>query len=350
MNVTASARQIPFFFIIGRPRSGTTLLRTMLDAHPQLKVPFESPVILNLYEKYKNIEKEGHERREEFYSDLLRQKKFRYWPFEKDLKNIILEAEGYSFQDLIKIIYLNYQSFFPKKDIKLLGDKNPNYSININKVFKIFPDARYIHLVRDPRDHFASVKKVDFVIPSASLIAFRWQYAIKRNRELQTKHSGRFLTVRYEDLVQDTAPTLEKICGFLKVPFHDSILNFAGMKEEILSKFPGLKENPYHKNLFRPVNPDSVGQWGKSLSQLQVQMIEKQCREGMIAFDYQHANSKKSVWANLYSLPGEILSRIILFLSAILDSLPFRFRNKLRNSPSIMATIYNFLIRKKLKQ
>jgi hypothetical protein len=115
------------FFIIGRPRSGTTLLRFLFEAHPQVLVPPESPFILNLYRKYRKVTHWDPSVIREFCDDVYRQRYFDKWLTDKEhLYQKLLEKEGKStFQEMVRQVCRAYTSVFEKKEIQWIGDKNP---------------------------------------------------------------------------------------------------------------------------------------------------------------------------------------------------------------------------------
>jgi len=94
-----NAINLPFFFIIGRPRSGTTLLRTLFDAHPNVTIPLECPLIKHLSDKYQHIRLWDAPLLNMLYQDVLKQQKFDTWFINKDdLKESLLKHAGhYSF-------------------------------------------------------------------------------------------------------------------------------------------------------------------------------------------------------------------------------------------------------------
>ncbi len=109
----------PFFFIVGRPRSGTTLLRTLFDANPNVCIPPECQFIINLYPKYGKQQHWDQKSLLQFYHDLQDQWLFKTWKIDNDeLKAALLKAEGdLSYNEICKLVYLRYQTVFEKNDI-----------------------------------------------------------------------------------------------------------------------------------------------------------------------------------------------------------------------------------------
>src|SRR5512139_531021 len=98
------------FFFIGRPRTGTTLVQSLLDAHPNVQMPWECQFVLNLYLKYGSLKHWNPETLEQFYSDLLRQWQFSAWNIDHEkLKADLLACEGEtSYRAVCQVVYLNY--------------------------------------------------------------------------------------------------------------------------------------------------------------------------------------------------------------------------------------------------
>src|SRR5688572_10251408 len=156
--------KIPMIFIVGMGRSGTTLLRTIMDAGEECVFASESKIIIHLKQKYNHKKYWSEELLEEFLTDLYKEIKFRSsWGITKEelrVKFSELPLEKINFPLLCKVIYLSYPSLYPKNKIRVIGDKNPTYSIFIPELMEIFPDARFIHLIRDYRDCILSNKKL----------------------------------------------------------------------------------------------------------------------------------------------------------------------------------------------
>lgn len=260
--MTSNLEQIPFFFIIGRPRSGTTLLRSIFDAHPNVVLPFESPVILNLYKKYKKHRQWDDAAVDELYADLEKQPYFERWRVDKeDLRQRIMSYQGeISFQVLVRLIYLGYQSVFDKGEVKWFGDKNPVYSFYADRLYRMFPDAKFIHITRDYRDNLVSLKQVTFEAPIPALIAYRWVRANKLMDKIIRKAPKQVYRLRYEDLAASPEVKTKEICNFLGIEFFPEQLEYR-------KKLEGAKERAAeyqirnHQSLMKPVNTGRIAIW-----------------------------------------------------------------------------------------
>jgi len=309
---------IPFFFIIGRPRSGTTMLSTILDANKQTAMPIESKVIIFMYFKFRNVKFWNEKLLLKFYDAIFKQPKIETWTINKEqLKKDILQlGENATFQRLIKLIYLNYISFFDKKNITFIGDKNPGYSYVISHLeilLKLFPDAKIIHLTRDYRDHYLSMNKVDFEGNHLSLVCYRWQYSFIQVRKLMKNKPEQYYFLRYEDLVQQPEKQVKDICDFLGIIYHSSMLEYYKIKEKVLSVYPEDLVMKYHSSLFQPISVDFIGKWKQKLSPQQIEMADAIVGKAANEAGYERQvilTKWKFFW---YLLPDMVYSQLWLF-------------------------------------
>lgn len=215
----------PFFFIVGRPRSGTTLLRTLFDAHPNVNFPPECQFIVNLYPKYGKKTDWTEKDILAFYNDLLTQWLFDTWTTDNNkLKEALLSRKGHnSYGTICKEVYLQYNSLFEKKKLLFIGDKNPGYAIYTKLLLKIFPEAKFIHIIRDYRDNFVSIKNVDFELPIPSLVVQKWKYFFKKFNKDSLVNPDAYCVLKYEDLAKDPETQLHRLCKFIGIEYKTSV-------------------------------------------------------------------------------------------------------------------------------
>ena len=317
--------KLPIFFILGRHRSGTTLLRTLLDAHPNIKIPLETPFIFTLYPKYKNIKNWDRSQLEELHKDLSTYINFDYLQINKNkLLPEILAGEGEnSFQNFVKIIYSNYTSIYKKEEITLLGDKNPLYAIYPDKLFKIFPDSKYIFLTRDYRDHIISIKKIDFEAHRTALLAYKWRLAVKKNMQLSKRYPKQFFHLRYEDLVSDPELNVKKICDFLGLQYSAEVLNFYQKKDKMIELYTEEDIDKYHSSLYKPIKSDKTGIWETQLTKNQIKMADTVVGKYADIMGYQRRYSKTNFFMMLLTLPFVTFGYLSYKVSEIIYILPF---------------------------
>ncbi len=333
---------LPIFFIIGRPRTGTTLIRTLFDAHPNIIIPPECAFIINLYPKYGRVKNWDEKKLLSFYRDVQQQRKFASWQINPEkLKNELLECKGKNtFREVIKVVYSNYSSLFNKNKIITLGDKNPVYSIHIKSLFKVFPDAKYIHLTRDYRDNILSILKVDFEAPLIPLIAYRWRYSAINILKIKKKSPAQFYTISYEDFVNDYRKHYRNLCEFVGVPYDDSVFDFYKKKDEFYRLYPKVHVNKYHKSLFQPITNNKVGLWKTELKEKDVKTADAVIGKYAELLGYEKKYKKTSIWTMLRILPGLTYGRLSYVFGFFINLLPLRPKMAIKNRGSILAGIY----------
>lgn len=232
-------------FIIGNPRSGTTLLRLMLTAHSRMVIPPECGFAAWYYDKYKNwkdLVKQNETIINDFVSDLLKAHKFENWKIKKeDILSYLLNIKPTTYSDLVSGIYFFYGNRI-KKNLLKWGDKNNFYLNYILTIKKMFPKVKFIHLVRDGRTVACSYKnlgrkkmtsKYAPKLPSKiSDIALEWQ----RNLTIITDSFASFnyegvIELRFEDLILKPVEKLTELCTFINIDFEERMLNYYSLTE-----------------------------------------------------------------------------------------------------------------------
>ncbi len=210
----SSLRFQPAPFILGVPRSGTTLLRMMLDAHPHLAVPPETHFVPQVA-AFAGSEDEV---RSQLYQTVAGSAR---WPDfhleEGEFRTKLLALEPFTVAGGVRCFYQMYAARFGKTR---WGDKTPTYQPTVHLIQAMLPEAHFIHIVRDGRDAWLSETKTWWGGGNdAAAHAGLWKQAILATRQ-QARHSVHFLEIRYEDLLLHTRPLLEQICLFLELPYH----------------------------------------------------------------------------------------------------------------------------------
>lgn len=210
----------PMPIIVGAPRSGTTLLRFMLDAHPELSIPPETGFLAADPALFQHLSRrEFAEFIEQFPPGAPAWQDFclpsAAW------RDALLNLEDFSPANGFRTVYRLYAARFSKSR---WGDKTPGYVQCMRQIGQLLPEAHFIHLIRDGRDVALSWRKTWFSPgPDMTTLASHWKQWVTAGRGSGT---ARCLEVRYEELVQDPAPVLRRICDFISLEFQPSMLRF----------------------------------------------------------------------------------------------------------------------------
>ena len=217
------------FFIVGSARSGTTFLRLTMNAHPDIAVPPESRFITELHQGTDEVEVG------DFLHQLASHPRFATW--ELPIEAVQAQLHGLakaSYADAISAAYTAYAHAHAKSR---WGDKTPRYVLNIPELAALFPNSRFIHLIRDGRDVALSYADVPFgptnVAKAAELWGNRVAKGLRDGRELER---GRYIEIMYTDLVEDNEGEVKDICAFIGAPFHAAMLDPKETKKGALAR------------------------------------------------------------------------------------------------------------------
>ncbi|MPZ18419.1 MAG: hypothetical protein GEV06_10970 [Luteitalea sp.] len=248
-------------FIIGLNRSGTTLLRLMLDAHSRIAIPNESHFFIRYYERRAALGDLGEpERRLALVQEILAERYVQLWDRKLTPSDIDLDRCT-SLEETIRQLYLAYARTFGKD---LWGDKTPEYATEAHILNRLFPDARFIHLIRDGRDVALSIIQQKWG-PNDFVTAVRsWAEDVTWTRKmLGMLPADRCVELRFEDLVAQPEAELRRLTDFIGVEFEEKMLQYSEGAE---TKVGGNIRTPIHGHLSdRPLATQAL-KWMRTLS------------------------------------------------------------------------------------
>lgn len=219
----ATVRRPPFF-IVGAARSGTTLLRLMLDRHPEVAIPGESHFIPPLWKRRGRYGRDDRiEDRDAWLRDLSAQRTFRRWDLSPELVRQELDRIPHpTFAQAVEAVFLAYARSRGKTR---WGDKTPDNVEHLPLLAGLFPQARVVHLIRDGRDVALSTIDLKRLHRRAATAAYFWARALRQGRAAAPSLGpGRYLEVTYETLVEHPEREIRRLAGFLDIPFHPAML------------------------------------------------------------------------------------------------------------------------------
>ena len=264
-------KNLPFFYIIGRPRSGTTLLQLFFDAHPNVQIPSECMYIGQLWAHYRYTYVWSKVEIDNFIFDLSHT--WLFSPEKFNVKKIADEltenADNLTASIAFKIVARNYKSIYKKEEILLLGDKNPFYSQVFGGIFNAVPNAKFILLIRDPRDNHISLFNSRFTAPSITYDTLYWRKTIRKVELIKLYFPNRLYIIKYEDLVSNPEKYLNEMCSFLGIPFDPEMLKYRERRTDDFAKVIFTTEEYFkanHTSILEPINTSKIGGWKTRLS------------------------------------------------------------------------------------
>ncbi len=262
----------PAPFVVGATRSGTTLLRLMLDAHPGIAIPSETHFIPELV-----AAREKHGATREQMLELLTSHR-RWGDFTiapEELAERWARIEPLTGAGAVRAFFRLYAEKQGKPDARW-GDKTPGYVKSMREIQGYLPEARFIHLIRDGRDVALSVLEQSWGPQSIEAAAEKWRSRVNRGRS-QAPYLGFYMEVRFEDLVLETERELRRICELIGIDFDERMLGYHETAEQRLQEkaraLPRAhgeaqsaeKRLASHAKTFEPPNPELIGTWRKRM-------------------------------------------------------------------------------------
>ena len=282
----------PFLFVVGCPRSGTTLLQRMLDAHPLLAVANDTHFIPRALEKAgQNGCKNSVVRARPLTPGLVNAvKTYHRFPRlgldDAAVDEAARTADTYS--DFVSALYREYARMGGKA---LAGEKTPDYVRHLPLLHSLFPWVRSVHILRDGRDvalsilEWAGPDKGPGKLPlwgeePVAVCALWWRWQVETGqRDARTLVPDHYFELKYERLVEKPTHTLRSVMDFLQLPFAEEMLAFNRGK---LRHQPGLSA----KKAWLPPT-SGLRDWRTQMDERSIQLFEALAGDLLSGLGYQ---------------------------------------------------------------
>jgi hypothetical protein len=272
---------LPMPFIVGAPRSGTTLLRLMLDAHPDVAIPPETgifPWVAAAGEVGPDAS------RAEFLRRIVGMSTWVDFHIDPDaFVADVLALETFTIAEGIRCFYRSYAARFGKRR---WGDKTPAHGAEMRAIERVLPEARFLHIIRDGRDVGVSVRWLPFSPGSdVPTLAADWRGRVSTIRALG-RGVRHYREVHYERLLAEPPAVLEEISAFLDLDFDASMLRYFERAADRLAEHEGRSgadggptitaERRRLQQRMTTLPPDltRIGRWKEELSRDETRVFE----------------------------------------------------------------------------
>jgi hypothetical protein len=288
----------PAPFVVGFGHSGSTLLRLMLDAHPDLAIPPETNFLPDLINGWS--EGDGPDDVIEF---LMARR--RWGDYQLDSEELRARLAAASPLDPARAARCFFELYAEKQDKPRWGDKSPRYAINMPMIKRKLPEARFVHLIRDGRDvALSALKGKDPTPEGVEQTARRWRRRLGRARS-GAERAGDYIEVRYEDLITDTEAQLRRICELAELPWDDAMLRYHERSEERLQEMAAAlpPQDPSRKGgdaerrrerrlrrhalAMKPPDPDRLAVWRRRMDPDSLRAFEAIAGETLADLGYE---------------------------------------------------------------
>lgn len=282
-------------FVLGCPRSGTTLLQLMLHAHRRIAMPPETRFVLTSYEarnSFGDLRQEENRRR--LAAAIVDEKSTLFHDLDLDTEQVRAEIiDGPpTLGTALGTVFAGYARRFGKPR---WGDKRPGYYQYIPALLRLFPDAQIVHLIRDGRDCVASLQSMPWFDRDIHAAICYWTEAIDSGRRAAGRlPAGAYTEIRYEDLVADPPARLAELCGFLGEEYDPAM---AEPHKIAASTIPERKT--YHADTQRQVQASPAGTWQERLKPAEIALCEAAMGSRLRSLGYPLSGAKRPPAATL---------------------------------------------------
>ena len=257
-------------FVVGCPRSGTTLLQVMLHAHARIAIPPETRFLMQAYDARRDFgDLRDEANRRALASWIVDRKKTRFADLGLDRAEITerIASGPPTLGSAMGIVLRAYAERFGKPR---WGDKRPGYFQRLPALLRMFPDAQFVQVVRDGRDCVASLKEMDWYKHDAYHALSTWVEALDAgDRAAKTLGPGTYHRLYYERLIDDPRAELTALCAFLGEDFDPAMLEPAKIADTAV---PDRKT--WHARTHDQVSASRSGTWRTRLTAEEITLCE----------------------------------------------------------------------------
>ncbi len=292
-------------FVVGDGRSGTTLVRSSLSAHPRISIAPETH-LLRKAAASGHLAAGTHPDPEGFW------RSYRSSIYFRDLgvdpgRCEALAGPDPTFAALFDALLSAYKE---RTGAARVGEKTPGHVDHLDRLLDWYPDARVVVLQRDPRAVVASKLRAPWIQRTTTEPSWRHGVVVDGRTQKLLSQAGNWArtyervvprwsshpsvhTVVYERLVADPEGVVSELCRFVGEPFDPAMI--AGRSDDTVAAPAGRAgddgrqawRRDHHARSLAPVSTDSLHRWRRELSRLEVALVERRCRRGMALLGYQ---------------------------------------------------------------
>ncbi len=300
------------FCVIGIGRSGTTLLRLMLHNHPRIAIPYESHFIIdycNRLEEYGNLDNDDNARL--LIKNILNEPIIKMWDYIFDAERVLDNVKERSLRGIIDAIYREY-AFSQGKE--RWGDKS-DYLDRLDILSKVFPDAQFIHIIRDGRDVAGSVIKMPWG-PSDVIEAAEWwnNHVWVAHRMGAVLGEKRYIEVFYEKLVENPEKELKRLCAFLDEEYSADMLNYHKRSGKSIPN----DRKWQHYNVNASPNTSRAYSWKREMNPYDVAVFNKYAHKMLQELDYECSTKNTTGCAVYWQVVKTYAGRFMKLIMAAL--------------------------------
>ena len=285
---TPNSEALAPIFIVGMPRSGTTLLTSMLSAHPRIAIAPETHYLCYWMREYKSLNLSAPKDFDIFWQAISRSQRFSYFGINANKTRERIVAKG--FPSHCHILWGWLEEYAHTINKPRWVEKTPLHYQHLHQLFTWFPNAHVIWILRDPRAVAASLQKVPWASNYVHIHAQHWQESITRF-EQNWQGDSRVMLLQYENLVQQPEKYLANVCDFLGETYTPAILQIRSAFQTPIINRQGWAVQHLNSAL-QPISANAIDKWQQDLAKHEIEIIES--RTFPYAADYGYVSDSSS--------------------------------------------------------
>jgi len=256
------------FFIVGCPRSGTTMVQQALNRHSQIIIPPETKYFFSFFGRPWKRQVRAVER---INSDLgIR--------LPSPAQPVSTFSEG---RDYYEEMARQYVDRHAHKDVAFFGEKTPEHTGQLPRIRRMFPDAKILVLYRDGRDVASSLSRMPWGSPNLYVNFVVWLYYQRVLSEERRAGRPNTYFARYEDIVADPEGEFAGILDFLGADYEPRVAEGHGNREGVPAR-----ELAWKRRALQPITTQRIGAFRRELTDDQIEILERLGREALPSFGY----------------------------------------------------------------
>lgn len=293
-----------YFFILGTPRSGTTLLKSMLMQSEGVVIPAETHYLGIVSRGPGEPRAKLDERQwEAFQNSLIARSITDQVEFDHDHFRALASRSPRTYAGLLRSLL---DAIGDHSGARVVGEKSPAHTEHAQLLAKMMPEARFVHITRDPRDVAASHRDV---FGKAILgAALRWRTDARADEICRDQMpTGRYQHICYEDLIASPEETLRDLCDFLRIEFDQKMTDPSNREDR------GFSETKTHVMLtLQPLSKSRIGRSKEKLSKNEIALVETICRRGMtrLSYSFESPGAQRAAAQFFMDAPRILIKRV----------------------------------------
>ncbi|WP_239118121.1 sulfotransferase family protein [Paractinoplanes ferrugineus] len=270
-------------FVVGCPRSGTTMLQLMLHAHPRIALPPENRFVLPAYQRRHEFGDLRHPgRRAELARWMIGTRQFADLGLAEQQVIDAVVAAPPTLGSALGTVFRLYAQRFGKPR---WGDKRPAYLRSLPTLLRLFPDAQIVNIMRDGRDCVASLKEAPWSSADLGDHITAWSRAADASlRAARRCPPDTYFMIRYEDLTADPPTQLRRLCEFLGEDYDPAMAH-----PDEVARVAVPRYKTWHTRTHQSVTTERVRSWQHRLTAAEIERCEAVFGSRLNRFGYEQS-------------------------------------------------------------